>query len=321
MLGREALRYVQTDQLGTPRAVVDPTQQKAVWRWDESLEGFGDTAPNTDPDGNGQTFVFDLRFPGQRYDMASGLYYNYMRDYDPATGRYTQSDPIGLLGGINTYAYSGSMPTSAVDPLGLDFSLDPLWGAVHELSGGWDGSMDPVFAAFHNATGWEPSSSTVNFWAGLGDGASFGLTNWIRDNQGSNSAVSKCSSLYKAGDLLGGQMLPVARLAYVLKVRSLKRMFDGSLASAAAISKARDAVKWQYRGGNIFGGRWARLMGFLFQDPVSESRRAAKIAKYGDDAARIAKGATRTNWKFNSLAVLGSAAAAGNALGGCGCDN
>lgn len=115
----QVLRYVQTDQLGTPRAVVDPTQQRAVWRWDESLEGFGDTAPNTDPDGNGQTFVFDLRFPGQRYDMASGLYYNYFRDYDPSTGRYVQSDPIGLNGGISTYGYVGGNPMRRTDPLGL----------------------------------------------------------------------------------------------------------------------------------------------------------------------------------------------------------
>jgi RHS repeat-associated protein len=78
---------------------------------------------NHDPFGNGVpggTFSYDLRFPGQFYDQNAKLHYNYFRDYDPNTGRYIESDPIGLRGGINTYAYAQGNPVKLTDPLGLE---------------------------------------------------------------------------------------------------------------------------------------------------------------------------------------------------------
>ena len=65
-------------------------------------------------------------FPGQYYDQETGLHYNYFRTYDPATGRYITSDPIGLQGGINTYLYADANPARLVDPLGLN----PVAGAI-----------------------------------------------------------------------------------------------------------------------------------------------------------------------------------------------
>jgi RHS repeat-associated protein len=109
----------ETDHLGTPRALIDPVRNVAVWRWSVIGSAFGDHADETDPDANGAAFWFNLRFPGQYTDGFGRTYYNYLRDYDAWIGRYTESDPIGLAGGVSTYGYVEGNPLNAIDPLGL----------------------------------------------------------------------------------------------------------------------------------------------------------------------------------------------------------
>ncbi len=110
------LFYVHSDHLSTPRMVSDQ-QQNIVWRWVSAA--FGTGLADEDPDGDGNLTVLSHRFPGQYRDHESGLYYNYYRYYDPSTGRYITSDPIGLEGGVNTFGYAYQNPLMYSDQTGL----------------------------------------------------------------------------------------------------------------------------------------------------------------------------------------------------------
>ncbi len=116
-IANSTIYYIHTDHLNTPQVVTDQNQQ-VVWMGD--YQPFGKLT-----DTNSETNSIELysRFPGQYLDSETGLYYNYFRDYDPSIGRYIQSDPIGLNGGMNTYAYVGGNPHKYSDPLGLVYGL------------------------------------------------------------------------------------------------------------------------------------------------------------------------------------------------------
>jgi len=87
-----------------------------MWTW--FSEPFGTDAANANPAGMG-TFAYNIRFAGQVFDGQAGLHYNYYRDYDPATAKYWESDPLGLKAGVNTYAYVRDNPEAYNDPTGL----------------------------------------------------------------------------------------------------------------------------------------------------------------------------------------------------------
>ncbi|HVL37378.1 MAG TPA: Ig-like domain-containing protein [Burkholderiales bacterium] len=110
------LYFIHVDHLNTPRLIADATGAP-VWRWDMQ-ELFGNNVPDSNPTGIG-TFDVPLRFPGQYFDKETNLHYNFYRDFDPAIGRYIQSDPIGLAGGINTFTYVKGDPLNAIDFFGL----------------------------------------------------------------------------------------------------------------------------------------------------------------------------------------------------------
>jgi len=119
--------YIYADQIDTPRVIVRPSDNQVVWRWD-GADPFGASQPNQNPAGVG-TFIYNPRFPGQLYDPETSTDYNYFRNYDPGIARYVQSDPIGLQGGYNTYAYVGGSPLVRSDPFGETYIVQPQPGA------------------------------------------------------------------------------------------------------------------------------------------------------------------------------------------------
>ena len=108
----------QNDHLGTPMRLLS---QIGVTMWSATYDTFGKAT--VDPT---STVTNNLRFPGQYADAETGLHYNWMRIYDPNTGRYVTSDPLGLRAGLNLYAYVRGNPISRRDPKGLVDDWDDL---------------------------------------------------------------------------------------------------------------------------------------------------------------------------------------------------
>jgi len=98
--------------------------------------------------------TLNLRFPGQCFDKETGLHYNYFRTYDPSTGRYLESDPIGLDGGLNTYTYVLNNPLIHMDLFGLtqediNSMLDLARETQNDLAGDtWEIGKKGVYADY-----------------------------------------------------------------------------------------------------------------------------------------------------------------------------
>jgi len=104
---------------GTPERLTDAEGQLC---WEGQNSAWGKLLRESSLQGPG--FAQNLRMQGQYLDRETGLHYNLFRYYDPDCGRFTQPDPIGLLGGINLYQYAPNT-LGWVDPWGLSRCKDP----------------------------------------------------------------------------------------------------------------------------------------------------------------------------------------------------
>ena len=103
--------FVRSDHIGRPVFATDSTGVKV---WTAAYLPFGGVRVTT---GTPPT----ARFPGQWFQSETGLHQNWMRDYDPTTGRYMQADPFRLVDGASVYGYAGQNPGRYVDPTGQCF--------------------------------------------------------------------------------------------------------------------------------------------------------------------------------------------------------
>ena len=129
--------HVHNDHLGTPQTLTDETGATV---WKASYSPFGKSTVTT------EQIKFNLRFPGQYFDAETGLHYNWHRYYDPALGRYLQSDRLGLFDGVDTYGYVRANPLRLIDPTGEYGLAGAAYGLISGgiggyISGGWQGAL------------------------------------------------------------------------------------------------------------------------------------------------------------------------------------
>ncbi|GAB2810316.1 RHS repeat-associated core domain-containing protein [Dyella kyungheensis] len=110
--GVSTVNYVHADGLSTPRAVADATGA-SVWQLAYQGNAFGEQQPSS-----ASGYSYNLRFPGQYFDVETGLNYNGARYYESTTGQFPQPDPSGINGGMGLYVYGLNNPLLYFDPDG-----------------------------------------------------------------------------------------------------------------------------------------------------------------------------------------------------------
>lgn len=164
-MGESSETYWYHSELnGLPERMTD---QYGEVVWQGSFSTWGETERESSPRGLKQ----NLRFQGQYFDAETGLHYNLFRYYDPVAGRFTQLDPIGLAGGLNTYAYVPD-PLTIIDPLGLMPLSNPVNQGHHMVPHEVATHLD--IAPFNSQTGVPAMYWDENQWTNIEHSAMHG---------------------------------------------------------------------------------------------------------------------------------------------------
>jgi len=185
-------------------------------------------------------YIYDESLIG--FDQETNLNYNYFRDYDPATGRYVQSDPIGLRGGINTYSYVGGQPLKYADPTGqcpwcIGAAIGGIAGAVgaYNSSGGnWGATL---------------SGGLVGAGAGALSTLTFGATGglaWFGSSMASGAAAGFLGNVagQATGQVAQGQSVCID--LQQAKTQALVGMVAGVGGASFAVASGDYAISYAY---------------------------------------------------------------------------
>lgn len=271
--------YVLNDHIGQPQKMLNASGA-VIWHRVAGVYGESVSQPVGSLGSN------PLRFPGQQHSAAAGFSYNMFRNYDPSTGRYLETDPLGVGGGINLYAYVGANPVNGTDPTGLQTIFEYYTGL--------------------------PDSYRVNAMngiAGWSDTLTFGGTDKVRDWLGINDEIDKCRTAYKVGEGLGVGTGMLAGGA-------------GGLRAAGKAGAGREFSHWipNRAGGprSLFNGNYVTTAEHALSDPY----RYRFMPRPWKEANPLPSTATQ-QWNRVPKVYKGAGAGAGTAAAGAaanGCD-
>jgi RHS repeat-associated protein len=279
--GRAAVRAHRTevfaivaDHTGAPRAVVGEGKRVV---WQAEVLGYGEAKPSPD-----NLVLLNLRGSNQYFDEETQLHYNARRYLDPASGRYLSADPLGLLGGVNPYAFGDNNPVDRIDPLGLQAKpagpvsgwvfQDKLKYVVERVADQYPGELGSALKELVSPTALATTATIFTIWAG----AQFAPYGWVADivmagigtffvgaavwdvisglyESASLIVSAKCEgNLQQAGDILAKQFGSAvvaagssSATAGAPKVASLlRRIFKDTAATQKAATAAAITESW-----------------------------------------------------------------------------
>jgi RHS repeat-associated protein len=214
--GTGTFSYLHTDHLGTPQLATSNTQA-VVWSAG-GYQPFGATETVTG------TITQNLRFPGQYFDAESAFNHNGFRDYMPNIGRYLESDPVGLTGGINTYLYARANPLKNMDRLGLvggDVACSSL-----------DKQLDSALSV---------SASITDLLASLSGISGFGLARELLEPLSQDLDLIGVGATISEGNFAGAVGTD---LTAELRALSFYVLFQGTATSLEVAAPAFETIAW-----------------------------------------------------------------------------